>query len=121
MRLITYLQSNGIIETKRLGIEHNDKIIDPQLVWNFYFKKNGFYNTEIRSQRKISHSLFENLRTQENTLLLLKETLDLASNFIKDGDQDNFSFKKSPNLKTTSPLDHNASYRDWETDRKSVV
>ncbi len=120
MKLVTYDRNDKYGEENRLGIALNNKVIDPQLVWKAFYIKEGHYNVCERAKSKISISLHENLKTKDNLLDLLKETIELASKLTKDGMQEMFVIGEIDSLKLNAPLDKISTYRDFYAHEKHV-
>lgn len=120
MKLVQYKITTILGDVKRLGFLNGETVVDPQLVWATQYKNAGFYNYDERSKHKISHSLFENLRTKEDTLALLKMTDELYQKIKKAGVEGNYEIGELSKTKLEAPLDKIATYRDFYAHEKHV-
>lgn len=120
MKLVQYKISTALGFVKRLGFLSGETIVDPQLVWSAHYQHAGFYNHEERAKHKISHSLFENLQTKEDTLALLKMTEELYQKIKKAGLEGNYEIGEFSKTKLEAPLDQIATYRDFYAHEKHV-
>lgn len=87
MRVCTFERKTSIGSDKRLGVFFNDStIVDINLVWELYFDIQGFYNSKERARHLAPSCLSTFLKTKENPISLLKETLILFEKLSSQGD-----------------------------------
>ncbi len=121
MKICTFLKSSFLGTHKRLGIVHQDKVIDVNLVWKHFFYKKGYYTPEEKANHHMPSSLSEILtHYQENSLDKLQSTLSLYTDLLNDGlNPQEVSFLLNE-IEFDSPLDKIVMYRDFYAHEKHV-
>lgn len=121
MKICTYSFSTPYGANKRLGILISDnEILDPNLCWERYFKKEGYFNTFQRSESKLPSSLSKLLTTRENPIARLQEALELYDKLKNK--EDGLVFKLTDeNISLKAPLDRISNYRDFYAHEKHVA
>jgi 2-keto-4-pentenoate hydratase/2-oxohepta-3-ene-1,7-dioic acid hydratase in catechol pathway len=118
MKLCHYKINNIHGYELRLGILEGNSILDPQLVWESYFKKEGFYNYTEKAIHKSPSLLSEFLKLKSAPLEELQLTHELAENLKKQGIP--FKTYKTSEVHLGKPLDKINTYRDFFTHEKHV-
>lgn len=129
MRLCTYSRQSVYGREKRLGIFFNETtILDPQRVWQLYFEKKGFYNSQDRARYKMPSLLSKVLSFKENPLESLQDSLEQFKKQLQQGDLKTksgvdlaFDIKDDPSSKLECPMDSINCYRDFYTHEKHVA
>jgi 2-keto-4-pentenoate hydratase/2-oxohepta-3-ene-1,7-dioic acid hydratase in catechol pathway len=125
VKVCTYKRLTPVGIIKRLGVLHQDKIVDINLVWQLYFERNGHYNFDERAAYKAPHLLSEYLLAHEAPIDSLKETLSLYESFNKAGDFQlssgaEIAFAINDQVSLDNPMNKINCYRDFYIHEKHV-
>lgn len=119
MKICTTKHISSCGEQLRMGIIlSEDLILDPNLLWQTYYREVGHYNWQERANHKCPHLLSDLLRLADEPLALLNETLDIynkiqAENYL-------FTYGLIDGISITAPIDKIPTYRDFYTHEKHV-
>lgn len=121
MKICTYLKSSFLGSHKRLGIVHQDRVIDVNLVWKYFFERQGYYSPDEKANHHMPSSLSDILtHYQENSLERFKITLSHYNDLLKNGlDPQKVSLSLN-DIEFDSPLDKIVMYRDFYAHEKHV-
>ncbi len=128
MKLCTYKLQTPMGEIKRAAIYLDSKLfVDINYVWQLYFEKQGFFNSNQRADVFAPSSLSELIKRNENPLEKLQQTLSLYESLSKQGDLKtlrghfiSYHLNDYKNIDFDVPLDHFNSYRDFYIHEKHV-
>lgn len=121
MKICTYLKSTFLGTHRRLGIVHQDLVVDTNLVWRKHFEVSGYYLPEEKANLHMPSSLSDVLTFyQEGSIDRFKQTLALFENLTKSGVAPHEMSVKIDSIEFDSPLDKIIMYRDFYAHEKHV-
>ncbi len=123
MKVCTFQRPSPIGPLKRLGLFADEKtIVDVNLLWEFEFRRQGFYGPEKRALLFAPPSLAQFLRLhQDASITMLMHTLDIYGKLLKEGVTHlGFHLSDVKDVKFDAPLDEIAMYRDFYAHEKHV-
>lgn len=121
MKICTFLKTSFLGTHKRLGIVHQDRVIDANLVWKSFFENKGYYSPELKAHHHMPSSLSDVLTIyQEESIEKFQTTLSHFEKLIKDGVNPQTISVNLSEIEFDSPLDKIIMYRDFYAHEKHV-
>ncbi len=128
MKVCTYKRETALGTFERLGVFYNaSTVIDINLLWKAKFEDENHFGASEKANRYAPSKLSELLKTNNNAISFLKESIDLFEQLSKKGllhtqDKGYFSFdlRDDQSVKLTTPIDQINCYRDFYIHEKHV-
>jgi len=127
MKICMYRRQTPMGRIERLGIMQESLIIDPNLVMESWYEKQGYYQPSLRALRHCPTSLSDFLIGSDHPIESLKTILIIYEKLAREGILKTkngggiaFDLKDDSQVTLGVPLDKIASYRDFFSHEKHV-